>query len=98
MRTPSAHMQILATADVSGAVWDEVWQLTSRFYDTQRAYAEAKLRGHDKLALFRSAGDGSLIGMAAIQSDAVDFRGQRLLLIFTSHAIVDERYRGQNLI
>jgi hypothetical protein len=98
MRTPAAHMQILATADVSGAVWDEVWQLTSRFYETQRSYVEAKLRAHEKLALFRSAGDGGLIGMAAIQADAVDFRGQRLLLIFTSHAIVDERYRGQNLM
>jgi hypothetical protein len=91
-------MQILPTAAVTGAVWDEVWQLTSRFYETERSYVEPRLRSHEQLALFRSAGDGALIGMAAIQSDAVDFRGQRLLLIFTSHTIVDERYRGQNLL
>jgi len=98
MSVSTARMQILPVAAVTGAVWDEVWQLTCRFYATERAWAEAKLKAGDQLALFRSGEDGALVGMAAIQADAVDFRGQRLLLLFTSHAIVDERYRGQNLM
>ena len=98
MSAATARMQILPTAAVPAAVWDEVWQLTSRFYATDRDWIEPKLKAHDELALFRARSDGALIGMAAIQSDAVDFRGERLLLLFTSHAIVDEPYRGQNLI
>ena len=91
-------MQILPVGAINGAAWDEIWQLTCRFYDTERAWVEAKLKSSDQLALFRSADGGELVGMAAIQWDAVDFRGRRLLMLFTSHAIVDERYRGQNLM
>jgi hypothetical protein len=98
MSTPTAHMQILPLRALTGAMWDEVWQLTCRFYDTERSYVESKLKAHDQIALFRSAQDGALVGMAAIQADAMEFEGRRLLMLFTSHAIVDERYRGQNLM
>lgn len=98
MTRPTASMQILAPGAIAAPVWEEMWQLTCRFYQAERAYVEAKLRGHDRLALFRSDADGSLIGMAAIQVEPMEFGGRKLLVIFTSHAIMDERYRGQNLI
>ena len=98
MTHPTAHMQIHRVGAISEPVWDEVWGLSRRFYQTDRAWVEARLREHQQLALFRSAADDTLVGMAAIHVDLLEFQGQRLLVIFTSHAIVDERYRGQNLI
>lgn len=95
---PSAFIQILPALAVPAPVWDEVWQLTCRFYAAERAYVEARLRAHRSLALFRDSATRELIGMAAIEVSPVDFDGQRLLMIFTSHTVVDERYRGQNLI
>lgn len=98
MSSSTAYVKIDPVEAIAAPVWDEVWALTRRFYETERAYVEAKLRGHQHLALFRSAADGALVGMAAIQVEPLEFQGQRLLVIFTSHAIVDERYRGQNLL
>lgn len=98
MSTATAYLDIRPPAAIPPAAWDEMWELTCRFYAADRAYVEAKLKAHQQLALFRSRADHSLVGMAAIQVDPVDFQGRRLLLIFTSHALMDERYRGQNLI
>ncbi len=100
MSKPRVLMQIVPVDAVSQATWDEVWQLTRRFYDTARPVIEPKLKAHDSLALFRSAADDNkaLVGMAAIAVERLDFQGERLLMIFTSHTIVEEAYRGSNLI
>jgi hypothetical protein len=98
MSTPAAYVKILPVDRLTPAMWDEVWQLTCRFYQTERAYVESRLKAHQRLALYRSAADDSLIGMAAIQVDPMEFQGKRLLVMFTSHGIVDESYRGQNLL
>jgi len=94
----SAFVQVRPVEAVTADTWEEIWQLTRRFYDTERLFVETRLRAHQKLALFRSAADRSLIGMAAIESEPLEFEGERLLMIFTSHTIVDERFRGQNLL
>ncbi|NML47455.1 hypothetical protein HHL11_27140 [Ramlibacter sp. G-1-2-2] len=91
-------MQIVATPDVPAPTWDELWQFSCRFYDAERAYVEARLKEHGELALYRDPGDGSLVGMAAIHVEPLEFRGRKLVVIFTSHAIVDERFRGHNLL
>ena len=93
-----AFIEILPADAVPAPVWKEIWQLTCRFYDAEREYVEARLKHHRSLALFRDSATRELIGMAAIEVSPVDFQGQRLLMIFTSHTVVDERYRGQNLI
>jgi hypothetical protein len=94
----AASVRIVPPAALSPADWDDVWELTCRFYQADRDYVEAKLRGQQQLALFRSRADARLVGMAAIQVDAFTFQGRRVLTIFTSHGILDERYRGQNLM
>jgi hypothetical protein len=98
MSQPTARMQIQPIGALADAVWDEVWELSRRFYQSERGWVEARLKQHQELALYRSTADGSLVGMAAIQVDAMEFQGQKLLVIFTSHAIIDECYRGQNLM
>jgi len=44
---------VFETAALKASVWNEIWTLTAAFFDTERAYAEAKLKEHQLIALFR---------------------------------------------
>lgn len=90
------EMRPAAAIDVRG--WDEIWRLTSRFYDADRNYVERRLKSHQTIALFRNVADRRLVGMAAIEVDVVQFEGRHLVLIFTSHMLIDEKFRGTNLL
>jgi hypothetical protein len=91
-------LDVHATAAIPMPAWDEIWALTQRFYDTERSYVEGKLKEHGWIALFRAMADRALVGMAALDVHSTTFRGRRLAIIFTSHVLLDERYRGHNLI
>ena len=93
-----ASVRFVPVEAMTPALWDEIWALTCRFYEADRAYVEERLKSHQRLVLFRDRTDGTLVGMAAVQVDAMEVEGRKLLMIFTSHGIVDERYRGQNLL
>lgn len=95
---PRASLQIHPVEAIAPATWDEIWELSCRFYEADRGYVESRLRDHQQLALFRDRADGRLVGMGAIQVEPMAFQGRQLLMIFTSHGIVDEPYRGQNLL
>jgi len=83
---------------VSPADWDDIWHLTQRYYATDREYAEQSLRARQQIVLFRSRGDRELVGMAAMDVYPSEFEGRPIAVIFTSHVLLDDRYRGQNLI
>ena len=87
---------VLATGAIPPASWDEIWALTQEFYDVERDYAEAELRRRQSIAMFRM--NGALLGMAAIDVHATEFRGRRLTVISTSHVLIRENWRGRNLI
>ena len=87
---------VLATSAIPPASWDEIWALTQEFYDVERDYAEAELRRRQSIAMFRM--NGALLGMAAIDVHATEFRGRRLTVISTSHVLIRENWRGRNLI
>ena len=84
------------TRDLSPADWDDIWALTTEFYDVERDYAEAELRKRERIALFRM--NGALLGMASITIYTEKFRGRRLAVINTSHVLIRENWRGRNLI
>ncbi len=89
---------VSAPAALAPGAWNELWRLTHQYYDTDREYAEAELRRHQRLALFRSADDHSLVGMASLDILNTTFRGARVAAIFTSHVLLQEAWRGQHLI
>jgi hypothetical protein len=95
---PAASIEILETASISTATWDEIWNLTHRYYDTDRSYMRESLGARQRIALFRSPEDGSLVGMSSLDVYLASFRGQALAAIFTSHVLLREDYRGQNLV
>lgn len=95
---PAVNVDRVPVDRLTSADWDQVWNLTRRYYETDREYVEQSLRAHQRLALFRRCSDGDLIGMAAVDVYLSDFDGRKLAVIFTSHVLLDERHRGQNLI
>jgi hypothetical protein len=84
------------TGAITAAEWDDIWALTSEFFDVERVYAEAELRKRQSIAMFRM--NGALLGMAAIDIQATDFRGRNLAVISTAHVLIRENWRGRNLI
>jgi hypothetical protein len=98
---PGAHavtIDVVPTAALPAPAWDEVWRLTQAYYDTERGYVEKSLRERQRLVLLRSRSDRALVGMASVDLYPVDFRGRRLAVIYTSHVLLDQHYRGRNLI
>jgi hypothetical protein len=93
-----ATIDVSPTTAITPQTWNEIWGLTQSFYDTERPYAEGKLREHQRTALFRARGDRALVGMASLDVYPVVFQDRRLLVIYTSHVLIREHHRGQNLI
>ena len=87
---------VLATGEIPAEIWDEIWTLTSEFFDVEREYAEAELRKRQTIATFRM--NGALLGMAAIDIYPATFRGRSLAIISTAHVLIRENWRGRNLI
>jgi hypothetical protein len=84
------------TSAITPSAWDDIWTLTSEFFNVERAYTEAELRKRQSIAMFRM--NGALLGMAAIDIRPAQFRGRRLAIISTSHVLLRENWRGRNLI
>jgi hypothetical protein len=91
-------IDVVPTASLGAPAWDDVWRLTRALYDTDRDFVEQTLRAHQRMVLFRSREEGALVGMAAVDVVPVDYRGRKLVALYTSHVLIDERHRGQNLI
>ncbi len=94
--TSSIHTRVTQTAELTPRDWEEIWVLTSEFYDVEREYAEAELRRRQSIVLFR-LGD-ALLGMAAIDTYPAEFRGRKIAVISTAHVLIREDWRGRNLI
>lgn len=91
-------IDVQPVAAIVSPTWDEIWALTRTYYDTDRGYAEGRLKEHQRIALFRTRGEAALIGMASMDVYPVVFGGRSLAVIFTSHVLIREQHRGQNLI
>jgi hypothetical protein len=76
--------------------WQEVWDLNRQFFDVERWYAENELFRRQRIAMFRV--DGKLVGIAAIDVVPASFRGRRITVVLTTHVLLLEPWRGQNLI
>jgi hypothetical protein len=75
LRSPRIVTRVAKPSQLTARDWDDIWLLTSEFYDVEREYAEGELRRRQSIAMFRM-GD-ALLGMAAIDTYHDDFRGTR---------------------
>ena len=95
---PRARVQRLRAARIDVRGWDEIWRLASRFYDAERGPAERRLKAQSSIALFRSSADGRLVGMVAIEVETLPFEGRRVVVVVSSQAIAEPRFRSQRLL
>lgn len=91
-------IEVLRPSALTPALWNEVWNLTRDFFDTERAYSERELKEYQQIALFWSRRERKLVGMASINVYPVSFQGRRLVAIYTTHVLLRQEYRGHNLI
>jgi len=96
LRSPSIVTRVTKTTQLTPRDWDEIWLLTSEFYDVERDYAERELRRRQDVATFHM-GD-ALIGMAVIDTCLTTFRGRNIVVLHTSHLLIREHARGRNLV
>jgi len=96
LRSPSIVTRVTKTTQLTPRDWDDIWLLTSEFYDVDREYAERELRRRQNIATFR-IGD-ALIGMAVIDTCLTTFRGRHIVVFHTSHLLLREPWRGRNLV
>jgi hypothetical protein len=94
---PLATIEVVPTGDTS-IPWDEIWSFMQRFYVTERSYVEALIRHHGSIALYRAPDDGRLVGLTALDVYPTVFEGRRIAVIFTSHVMLDQAFRGHNLL
>jgi len=97
-RAPALRIEIVRTAALSPTQWDELWQLTDTFYDTDRDYAQARLQQHQRTVMVRSRAGGELLGTASINVHHVEFQGRVVTAIHTSHVLLQPEVRGRNLV
>ena len=92
-----ATIEVVGTADPALS-WDEIWALIQRFYEAERGYVEELIRHHGWIALYRAADDGRLVGITALDVYPTEFEGRKVAVIFTSHVMLEEAFRGHNLL
>jgi hypothetical protein len=97
IEAPLAAIEVVPTGD-TGISWDEIWAFIQRYYDAERSYVEELIRHHGSIALFRAPDDGRLVGLAALDVYPTVFEGRKVAVIFTSHVMLDEAFRGHNLL
>jgi hypothetical protein len=95
-RPPRIVTRVIKTLELTPHDWDDIWLLTSEFFDVERAYAEAELRRRQSIAMFRM--DEALLGMAAIDIYPEEFRGRSIAVISTGHVLIREHWRGRGLV
>lgn len=76
--------------------WQELWELSRRFFDAERWYAESELFRRELIATFRVK--DQLVGMACIDILPVTFRGRSIAVILTTHVLLRKEWRGRNLL
>lgn len=76
---------------------DDIWAVTSRYIDTDRADFEAQLRALPKVGLWQVR-DGPLVGLVNFDVYPVVRQGRVTTIIFTSSVVIDARFRGRQLI
>lgn len=82
---------------LTAAELDEIWSVTDRYIETERALHEAKLRAVSEVGLWRTRA-GRLVGLVSLDVYRVDWEGRTCVIFFTSSVVIDAPYRGRNLV
>jgi hypothetical protein len=95
--TPTIDIELRRTDSLAPAALAEIWAVTARYIDTNRAFYESKLLGLPEVGLWRERG-GALVGLVGLDVYPVEWEGKTATVIFTANVVIEERFRGRNLV
>ncbi len=99
MAQPPIDITLRRSDSLTAAELDEIWAVTNRYVETDRAIYEKKLRALPEVGLWRTRGAaGMLVGLVSLDVYRVEWRGRQRTVFFTSSVVIDERFRGTNLV
>jgi hypothetical protein len=76
---------------------DEIWVVTDRYVETDRSIYEKKLRDIPEVGLWRTR-SGTLVGLVSLDVYRVEWERRTSVVHFTSSVVIDEQFRGRNLV
>lgn len=76
---------------------DEIWAVTDRYVETDRGSYETKLRALPEVGLWRTR-SGVLVGLVSLDVYRVEWNARTCVIFFTSSVVIDERFRGRDLV
>ena len=85
------------TSSLTPSELDEIWMVTDRYIETTREIYETKLKALPEVGLWRTR-DGQLVGLVSLDVYRPTWRGRESIVFFTSSVVIDEAYRGRNLV
>ena len=91
-------IELRRTDSLAPEEFDEIWAVTERYVDTNRTFFEPKLRALPEVGLWRGAGSGRLLVWSASTCTRSSGKVKQSTIIFTSSVVIDERFRGRNLV
>jgi hypothetical protein len=94
---PALDISIRPSGSLTPGELEEIWALTERYVDTPRAHYESKLLALPEVGLWRVRG-GELAGLVGLDVHPTVWQGQTRIIIFTSSVVVNEGFRGRNLV
>ncbi len=97
-RAGSAVARAVPVSALTASDWDEVWAFAARYTDATREGFERSVRGKKVFVFLRDRRSKALAGIGAVDVFDLEVEGRDVVVIFPGNTLVDERYRGQNLI
>jgi hypothetical protein len=94
---PAIDIAIRPSRSLRSAELDEIWTLTERYIEVDRAHYESRLLALPEVGLWRVRG-GELAGLVSLDVYTTRWQGRASTIIFTSSVVADERFRGRNLV
>jgi hypothetical protein len=95
---PRLSFAIVPTSSLTSRDWEDLWQLTDAFFETDRGWAQDSARRHAQTVLIRSRDDGRLMGTASISTHHVMFGGRMVTAIYTSQVLLRPEARGRSVL
>jgi hypothetical protein len=93
----TVDIELRRTDSLAAAELGEIWAVTARYIDTNRAVYESKLHALPEVGLWRERG-GALVGLVGLDVYPVEWEGKTATIIFTASVVIEERFRGRNLV
>lgn len=94
----TCSVEVTSTSALTDKQWDDLWMFSRRFFETSRTCWREDVASMSDIAIVRSMPDGEVVGTAAIDMFLSVHRERTLQVIYTGSVILENAYRGRNIL